>query len=86
MSTLTAQKHTVWIWNPRPHEAQLEDQKWKKSSRMSSRRRKNHKANKRHEKRQNQGRRKEKLKTKTERARNAQNHKNSKTPPETNSP
>jgi hypothetical protein len=36
--------------NSRLNEAQLEDQKPKKSSRMSSRRRKNHKANKRHEK------------------------------------
>jgi hypothetical protein len=35
------------------HEAQLEDQKAKKSSRMPSRRRKTTKANKRHEKRQN---------------------------------
>jgi hypothetical protein len=38
--------------NPRPHEAQLEDQKAKKSLRKSSRRRKNVKANKKHEKRQ----------------------------------
>jgi hypothetical protein len=36
--------------NSRLNEAQLEDQKPKKSLRMSSRRRKNHKANKRHEK------------------------------------
>jgi hypothetical protein len=32
--------------NPRPHEAQLEDQKPSKSSRRSSRRRKRHKTNK----------------------------------------
>jgi hypothetical protein len=30
MSTLTTQRHRVWISNPRPHEAQLEDQKSKK--------------------------------------------------------
>jgi hypothetical protein len=31
--------HKVWILNPRPHEAQLEDQEVKESSRRSSRRR-----------------------------------------------
>jgi hypothetical protein len=46
-------KHKVWSLNPRPHEAQLEDQKPTKSSRRSSRRRKTAKANKMHEKRQN---------------------------------
>jgi hypothetical protein len=34
------QKHKVWDLNPRPHEAQLEDQKPTKSSRRSSKRRK----------------------------------------------
>jgi hypothetical protein len=47
--------------NPRPHEAQLEDQKLKKSLRRSSRRRKNRKTNKWQVKRQT----KEKLKLKT---------------------
>jgi hypothetical protein len=50
MSTLTTQRHKIWILNPRPHEAQLEDQKPKKSSRKSSRRRKDRKANKWQEK------------------------------------
>jgi hypothetical protein len=50
MSTLTTQKHKVWILNPRPHDTQLEDHKPKKSSRRSSRRRKKHKANKWHKK------------------------------------
>jgi hypothetical protein len=36
--------------NARPHEAQLDDQKPNKSSRRSSRRRKNYKINKGHEK------------------------------------
>jgi hypothetical protein len=40
--------------NPKPHEAQLEDKKIRKSSRMSSIRRKTAKANKGHEKRQSQ--------------------------------
>jgi hypothetical protein len=31
MSILTTQWHKVWILNPRPHEAQLEDQKPKKT-------------------------------------------------------
>jgi hypothetical protein len=48
------QKHKVWSSNPRPHEARLEDQKARKSSRRSSRRRKTAKANKGHEKRQSQ--------------------------------
>jgi hypothetical protein len=48
------QRHKVWSSNPRPHEAQLEDQKAKKSSRMSSKRRKTTKANKRHKKWQSQ--------------------------------
>jgi hypothetical protein len=48
------QKHKVWSLNPKPHEAQLEDQKAKKSSRWPSRRRKTAKANKRQEKRQSQ--------------------------------
>jgi hypothetical protein len=39
-------KHKVWSLNPKPHEAQLEDQKAKKSSRRSSRKRKNCKSNK----------------------------------------
>jgi hypothetical protein len=38
--------------NPRPREAQLEDQKAKKSSKISSRRRKSCNTNKKHEKRQ----------------------------------
>jgi hypothetical protein len=42
-------KHKVWILNPKPHEAHLEDQE-PKSLRRSSRRRKNRKGNKRHEK------------------------------------
>jgi hypothetical protein len=46
-------RHKVWSLNPKPHEAQLEDQKPTKSSRRSSRRRKTAKANNRHEKRQN---------------------------------
>jgi hypothetical protein len=41
-------KHKVWSSNPRPHEAQLEDQKTKKRSRRSSRRGKGRKTNKRH--------------------------------------
>jgi hypothetical protein len=45
-STLTTQRHKVSISNPRPHKAQLEDQKPMKSSRMSSRRRKTLKTNK----------------------------------------
>jgi hypothetical protein len=43
-------KHKVWCSNPKPHEAQLEDQKAKKSSKGLSRRRKGHKTNKRHKK------------------------------------
>jgi hypothetical protein len=51
--------------NPRPHEAQLEDQKKpKKSSRMSSRRGKTAKANKWQEKAAKQRKEQEKLKTK----------------------
>jgi hypothetical protein len=49
---LTTQRLKIWILNPRPHEAQLEDQKPKKSSRRSSRRRKNCKTNKWQEKQQ----------------------------------
>jgi hypothetical protein len=52
MSTLTTQRHKVWISNPTPHEAQLEDHNAKKSSRRLSRRRKNHKTNKWQEKQQ----------------------------------
>jgi hypothetical protein len=52
MSTLTTQRYKVWISNPRPYEAQLEDQKPKKNSRRSSRRRKNYKSNKWQEKQQ----------------------------------
>jgi hypothetical protein len=37
MSTLTTQRHKVRISNLRPHEAQLKDQKPKKSSRKPSR-------------------------------------------------
>jgi hypothetical protein len=55
------------------HEAQLEDQKPKKSSRMSPRRRKNYKASKCHEKRQTKQNGKE--------LRKAQNHKNSQNSP-----
>jgi hypothetical protein len=44
------------------HEAQLENQKPKKNSRMSFRRRKNRKMNKWHEKRQTKEKDKEKLK------------------------
>jgi flagellar biosynthesis GTPase FlhF len=39
-------KDKVWNLNPRPHEAQLEDQKPRKSLRRSSRRRKSRKTNK----------------------------------------
>jgi hypothetical protein len=52
ISTLTTQRHKIWILNPRQHEAQLEDQKPKKNSRMSSRRTKNRKTNKWQENRQ----------------------------------
>jgi hypothetical protein len=56
--------------NPRPHEAQLEEQKTKKSSKRSFRTRENRNANKRHKKQQ--------TKPKWQRrARQAQNHKNS---------
>jgi hypothetical protein len=65
ISTLTTQRHKVWILNLRPHEAQLEDQKPKKSSRRSSRRRKNRKTNKWQEKRQTKEKHKERLKLKT---------------------
>jgi hypothetical protein len=54
-------KHKVWRSNPKPHEAQLEDQK---SSRRSSRRGKSRTTNKMHEKRQNKEKSKEKLKIK----------------------
>jgi hypothetical protein len=37
-------KHKVWRSDPKPHEAQLEDQKTKKRSRRSSRRRENRKS------------------------------------------
>jgi hypothetical protein len=43
------QNHKVWSSNPKPREAQIEDQKADKSSRRSSRRRNTAKANKRHE-------------------------------------
>jgi hypothetical protein len=45
-------RHNVWSSNPRPHEAQLEDQKPMKSSKRSSRRRKTVKASKWQEKQQ----------------------------------
>jgi hypothetical protein len=64
MSTLTTQRHKVWISNPRPHEAWLEDQKPKKSSRTSSRRRKNHKTNKWQEKQQTKEKAKKNSKSK----------------------
>jgi hypothetical protein len=57
-------RHKVWSSNPRPYEAQLEDQKPMKSSRKSSKRRKIAKANKRREKRQKSWKEQEKLKTK----------------------
>jgi hypothetical protein len=60
----------------RTHEAQLEDQKAKKSSRRSFRRRKSCKTNKRHEKWQTKEKSKEKLKF----------EKKLKTAPEINSP
>jgi hypothetical protein len=41
-------KHKICISNARPHEAQLEDQKPIKSSKISSRKRKSCKTNKRH--------------------------------------
>jgi hypothetical protein len=50
--SIDKKKPKVCISNLRPHEAQLEDQKAKKSSRSSSRRGKSRKTNKRHEKRQ----------------------------------
>jgi hypothetical protein len=43
-------KQKVWSLNPRAHEARLEDQKAKKSSRGSSRRGKSRKTNKGHKK------------------------------------
>jgi hypothetical protein len=48
------------------HEAQLEDQKPKKSLRRSSRRRKNHKTNKWHKKRQTKQKARKALKLKTQ--------------------
>jgi hypothetical protein len=72
MSTLTTQKAQNLNFKSKTHEAQLEDQKPRKSLRRSSRRVKNRKANKRHKKRQTLGKNKEKLKIET--------------PPETNSP
>jgi hypothetical protein len=48
MSTLTIKTQSL-KFESKTHEAQLEDQKPKKSSRRSSRRRKNHKASKWHE-------------------------------------
>jgi hypothetical protein len=48
------------------HEAQLEDQKPKKSLRRSSRRRKNHKTNKWHKKRQIKQKARKALKLKTQ--------------------
>jgi hypothetical protein len=48
--SINNKRHKVWSLNPRPDEAQLEDQKPTKSLRRSSRRRKTAKANKRHEK------------------------------------
>jgi hypothetical protein len=50
--------------NPRPHEAELEDQKPTKDSRRSSRRRKIIKTDKRHEKWQNHEKRKKSSKPK----------------------
>jgi hypothetical protein len=47
-------RYKVWSLNPRPHEAQLEEQKTYKSSKRSSRRKKSRKASKRHEKQQSQ--------------------------------
>jgi hypothetical protein len=52
--SINNKKHKVWSSNPKPHEAQLEDQKAKKSSRWSSKRKKPAKASKRQEKRQSQ--------------------------------
>jgi hypothetical protein len=51
MNPLRTQKHKVWILNPRSNEAQLEDQKAKKSSRRSFRRGKTAKPVRRHKKR-----------------------------------
>jgi hypothetical protein len=55
-------RHRVWSSNPRPYEAQLEDQKVKESLRWSFGRGKSHKTNKKHEKRQTKKKSKEKLK------------------------
>jgi hypothetical protein len=44
--SIDSKKHKVWSLNAKLHEAQLEDQKGKKSLRRSSRRRKNRKSNK----------------------------------------
>jgi hypothetical protein len=65
------------------HEAQLEDQKPTKSSRRSSRRRKNHNTLKRHKKWQTKQNSKEELRKKIKIWTQTQN---SQTPPEINSP
>jgi hypothetical protein len=57
-------RYKIWSLNSRPHEAQLEDQKAKKSSKRSSKRRKTVKSNKRHEKRQNHEKSKKRSKPK----------------------
>jgi hypothetical protein len=54
-------KHKVWSLNPRPPEAQLEDQKSQEKIKKSSRRGKSHKTNERHEKRQTKQNNKEEL-------------------------
>jgi hypothetical protein len=54
MSPLTTKAQSLKFESKRPHEAQLEDQKAKKSSRRSSRRGKPAKANNRQKKRQRQ--------------------------------
>jgi hypothetical protein len=59
MSTLTTQRHKVWISNSRLYEAQLEDQKAKKDSRRSSRRMKTPQKSQMAQKAINQGKAKE---------------------------
>jgi hypothetical protein len=66
--SIDKKKHKVSSSNPKPHEAQLEDQKTKKSPRRSFTRRKSRKDSKRHDKWQTKQNGKEEL-------RKAQKHK-----------
>jgi hypothetical protein len=74
-------KHKVWILNHTTHDAQLEDQKTKKSSKRSFRKRKSRKTNKWQEKRQNQRKSKEKLKIILPLKQTPHNHLNASSPP-----